>query len=99
MCVCVCVCVHVCVCVRVHVYVCVRAVCLTSTCLQPKTVALCNADAPINVADTFQYLGSTVSDDYTTDSEITHHITKMSPAFQSLNHVVPEEDKTQIKLR
>ena len=49
----------------------ILAVC-QHTYQEPEFVVLCDDDVPINVVDTFQYLGSIMSDDCTTDCEITH---------------------------
>ena len=68
---------------------------------QPGTVVLRDDDVPIDTVDDFQYLGSTVSNDCTSDSEISHRIIRAAQTFQSLSRLLWYQRKirTSTKLR
>ena len=92
-CVCVCVCVFVCVCVSV----CVCAV----PKLKPESITLHHSSDPIEVVSSFEYLGSTISEDYSLNAEVEAHISKASRAFNSLSRVLwyQRRGKRQTKIR
>ena len=51
------------------------------------------------MVEDFQYLGSTVSDDCTTDSEIMHRIYRASQSFQALNRMLWYQRKIKISTK
>ena len=73
------------------------AVCLSPISQQARTVVFRDYDVPIDTVDDFQYLGSTVSNDCTSDSEII----RAAQTFQSLSRLLWYQRKirTSTKLR
>ena len=65
----------------------------------PDSVTLRDDDIPIDVVEDFQCLRSTVSDDCTTDSEITHRISRASQSFQALNRLLWYQRKIKISTK
>ena len=62
--------------------------------IQPPSPILLHPDCdPIEVVTSFQYLGSIVSNECTSDIEISSHITKVSQSFGSLNHILWHQKK------
>ena len=73
----------------------------SSSCPQPQSILLSPAADPVEPVTTFQYLGSTVSQDCSNSAEVSSRIVKASQAFDSLNHRLwlRKRIKTLTKLR
>ena len=56
--------------------------------LQPRPVLLSSDSRPVEVANHFEYLGSTVAQDCTLDQEVSMRISKASHTFSSLYKVL-----------
>ena len=66
----------------------------------PRQVQLQRTDEPVDVADEFKYLGSTITSDCGLGEEISARIRKASNSFRSLSKVlVPKEDQDWTKMR
>ena len=71
----------------------------TNSCAPPRKVQLRGNEEPVKVVESFEYLGSTISQDCSLDREIDRRIGKASQVFRSLYGVVWSRKRLPLQIK